>query len=178
MQGCRQNGGDSTGANKAIRSTSADRPTDRRTAQSSFTASRDGKTGTIKPGTCTEALKMYMRDGQKAVNVRNCAECTGIMVRIVQGVHQSIRETAVCRIDTYVRVRKHRISLDYCRRHSTSSDQARAAVPMGRWADLPASELDNREGVIYRPLAGVITSSTEFQTKKAPFNINHHTWQG
>ena len=58
-------------------------------------------------------------------------------------------------------MRKHRISLDYCRRHSTNSDQASAAVPMGRWADLPASALDNREGVIYRPLAGVVSNSSK-----------------
>ena len=30
---------------------------------------------------------------------------------------------------------------------------------MGRRADLPASVLDDREGVIYRPLAGVVSNS-------------------
>nr|DAE37867.1 MAG TPA: hypothetical protein [Caudoviricetes sp.] len=36
-----------------------------------------------------------------------------------------------------------------------------AAVPMGRRADLPASALDDREGVIYRPLAGVVSNSSK-----------------
>lgn len=32
---------------------------------------------------------------------------------------------------------------------------------MGRRADLPASVLDDREGVIYRPLAGVVSNSSK-----------------
>lgn len=32
---------------------------------------------------------------------------------------------------------------------------------MGRRADLPASALDDREGVIYRPLAGVVNNSSK-----------------
>lgn len=32
---------------------------------------------------------------------------------------------------------------------------------MGRWADLPASALDNREGVIYRPLTGAVSNSSK-----------------
>lgn len=54
--------------------------------------------------------------------------------------------------------RKAIFSFDYRRRPTTNSDQARAAVPMGRRADLPASALDDREGVIYRPLASVVSN--------------------
>nr|DAH26910.1 MAG TPA: hypothetical protein [Caudoviricetes sp.] len=46
-----------------------------------------------------------------------------------------------------------------------------AAVPMGRWADLPASALDNREGVIYRPLASVVSSPNSRKNKKALLNM-------
>ena len=57
--------------------------------------------------------------------------------------------------------RKAIFSFDYRRRPTTNSDQARAAVPMGRRADLPASALDDREGVIYRPLASVVSNSSK-----------------
>nr|DAP10189.1 MAG TPA: hypothetical protein [Caudoviricetes sp.] len=49
---------------------------------------------------------------------------------------------------------------------------------MGRRADLPASALDDREGGIYRPLAGVVSSSSFQKNKKNSFNINDSTWQG
>lgn len=32
---------------------------------------------------------------------------------------------------------------------------------MGRWADLPASVLDDREGVIYRTLSGVVSNPSK-----------------
>lgn len=67
--------------------------------------------------------------------------------------------------------RKAIFSFNYRRRHTTDSDQARAAVPMGRWADLPASALDDREGVIYRPLAGVVSSPNSRKNKKALLNM-------
>lgn len=50
--------------------------------------------------------------------------------------------------------RKAIFSFDYRRRPTTNSDQARAAGPMGRRADLPASALDDREGVYIKPYTG------------------------
>ena len=70
------------------------------------------------------------------------------------------------------------ILLDYCRRHPKDSEQARAAVPMGRWADLPAYGGEAPGGVYMKPLTGVVSTLSREKLKKAPFNIQHPTWQG
>ena len=62
-------------------------------------------------------------------------------------------------------------SLDYCRRPTINSDQARAAGPMGRRADLPASALDDREGVYIKPQSAVVTTKTARKNKKALLNM-------
>jgi hypothetical protein len=46
-----------------------------------------------------------------------------------------------------------------------------AAVPIGRWADLPASALDDREGVYIKPQSAVVTPSTIEKNKKALLNM-------
>ena len=62
-------------------------------------------------------------------------------------------------------------SLDHCRRPTKNSDRARAAVPMGRRADLPASALDDREGVYIKPQSAVVTTETARKNKKALLNM-------
>lgn len=65
----------------------------------------------------------------------------------------------------------HYNSLDHCRRHPINSDQARTAGPMGRWADLPASALDDREGVYIKSQSAVVTTKTAQKNKKALLNM-------
>ena len=68
------------------RKAKTNRRRDRREAQSRFTASRDGKAGIIKLERHAEELKMYMRDGQKAVNIWNHTICTIMMIVFVHDV--------------------------------------------------------------------------------------------
>lgn len=67
--------------------------------------------------------------------------------------------------------RKAIFSFDYRRRPTTNSDQERAAVPMGRRADLPESVLDDREGVYIKPQSAVVTTKTARKNKKALLNM-------
>ena len=49
---------------------------------------------------------------------------------------------------------------------AANGGRAGATGPMGRWADLPASALDDREGVYIKPQSAVVTTSTIEKTKK------------